>query len=333
MLYNFVNGMNDCANSIATTVSTRALSPRLAVLLAAVLNIAGAFVSTEVAKTIGKGVVNPDVIMADKTVTDPVTLGIVIMLAAVLGAAIWGFGCTHFGIPISITHALVGGLFGAGIVGYGFDCINMDGITLIMLAMVISPIVGFAGAYIMMVLVYRISVGMHPSKATSVYKKLQVVSASWMAFSHGFNDTQNAMGVITATLLFAGKLTPTPGDPFPVPVWVILSSAAVMGLGTYIGGWSVIKTMGMGIVNLKPIHGFTAETAAGSVIAGCSFFGAPISTTHVISTSIMGVGSVRKLSGVKWGTAFNIVLTWIFTLPGAAIIGAGSFFLLKMFFL
>ena len=333
MLYNFVNGMNDCANSIATTVSTRALSPRLAIMLAAALNIAGAFVSTEVAKTIGKGVVNPDIIIKDATIADPVTLGVVIILAAVLGAAIWGFGCTYFGIPISITHALVGGLFGAGIVGYGFSCINMNGIYLIMAAMIVSPIAGFIGAYMMMVFIYWISIKMHPTKATSVYKKLQVVSAGWMAFSHGFNDTQNAMGVITAVLISAKWITLSSPDEFPVPVWVIISSAGVMGLGTYIGGWGVIKTMGMGIVNLKPIHGFTAETAAGSVIAGCSWIGAPISTTHVISTSIMGVGAVRKLSGVKWGTASNIVLTWVLTLPGSAAISAGSFFILKLFFL
>jgi PiT family inorganic phosphate transporter len=323
-IYNFVNGMNDCANSIATTVSTRVLSPRVAVLLAGVLNIAGAFISTEVAKTIGKNIIDPDVLARAQ---GGQMLGIVIILAGVLGAAIWGAICTYKGIPISLTHSLVGGLIGAALVGFGTGCLKSVGIYLILAAMIISPIAGFIGAYFMMIIIYRLSFRMHPRIANFVYGKLQILSAAWMAFSHGFNDTQNAMGVIAASLLYAGFY-----NEFTVPVWVILLSAVVMGAGTYIGGWRVIKTMGMGICDLKPIHGFTAETSAGTVIAGCSWFGAPISTSHVISTAIMGVGATKKLSAVRWGIVGNILLTWLLTMPGAAIIGACAFWFLDLFF-
>lgn len=295
--------MNDCANAIATTVSTRALSPRLAILLAATLNIAGAFITTAVAKTIGKGIVAPDAI--DQW----------ILVAALLGATIWSAFCTYYGIPVSITHALVGGLIGAAFAAEGADIILMAGIKKVLLAMVLGPLAGFVGAYIMMVVIYWLAKNANPHKASRFFLRGQIFSASFMALSHGANDTQNAMGIITIALV-AGKFL----DSFVVPTWVILGSGLFMGLGTYIGGWKVIKTMGMKMVKLRPVHGFSAETSASLSIIVHTLFGAPMSTTHVISTAVMGVGASERLSRVKWGVAFHIIVAWILTMPFAALI-------------
>ncbi len=312
--YDFYNGMNDCANAIATTVSTRALSPRMAILLAASLDIVGAFITTEVAKTIGKGILAPEAMTQW------------VLIAALLGAILWSAVCTHLGIPISITHSLVGGLIGAGTIAFGFKIIQMAGIKKVLFGMLLSPIAGFIVGFFLMILMMWLSRNAHPSRARKFFLRTQILSASFMALSHGANDTQNAMGIITAALLWIGAL-----DTFHVPLWVILGSGISMGLGTYIGGWKVIQTMGMKMVKLRPIHGFSAETSAAASILAATFLGAPISTTQVMSTSVMGVGASDRLYKVKWDLAFNIVVTWILTIPGAAAIAALLFFLINFF--
>jgi PiT family inorganic phosphate transporter len=312
-IYDLINGMNDCANSIATTVSTRALRPFQAVLLAAILNIIGALITTEVAKTIGKGIVDP------KSVTGTV------LVSSLIGANLWAGLATHFGIPISITHSLVGGILGAGIFAKGLKVVNIKGVTKIFWAMIISPIAGFISGLFLMFSILWIFRKVAPDKLTKLFRNFQIVSASFMALSHGMNDTQNAMGIITATLVSLGFL-----PEFKVPLWVILGSAFFMGLGTFLGGWRVIKTMGMKIVKLRTPHGFSAETSSALVIIIASLLGLPISTTHVISTAIMGVGATEKLSAVKWGVAFHIVLTWIFTIPGAAVFAGLTYKVLSL---
>ncbi|RJQ08011.1 MAG: anion permease [Bacillota bacterium] len=307
--YDFYNGMNDAANAIATTVSTRALRPGQAIALARTFNVIGAFATTAVAQTIGKGIVDPA--MVDRGV----------WIAALVGAILWSAVCTHQGIPISITHSLVGGIVGAAWVGYGFGIVKWAGLTKVFWGLLLSPLVGFAGAYLVMIAVLWLFRRVPPSKANRFFRFGQIASASFMAFAHGSNDTQNAMGMITAALVAAGFL-----NTFKVPWWVIIGSAVFMGLGTSIGGWKVIRTLGMRVAKIEPPEGFSAETAAASSIIGATLLGAPISTTHVISTAVMGVGATRRLSAVRWGVARDIVLTWLLTFPGAAIGGAVTYF-------
>jgi PiT family inorganic phosphate transporter len=311
--YDFYNGMNDAANAIATTVSTRALTPRQAIILARTMNILGAFLTTEVAKTMGKGVV------------DPASMDQLVVIAALAGASGWSALCTFFGIPISITHALVGGILGGAIIGKGFAVINLAGIQKIIIAMILSPLAGFLGGFILMIVIFWLFRKALPAKVNKGFKYGQIVSAALMSLSHGSNDTQNAMGVITAALLVGGFI-----DSFHVPVWVIIGSALFMGLGTSVGGWKVIKTMGMRLVKLKPVHGFTAEFTSAAVIMISTLLGAPVSTTHVISTSIMGVGSTQRLSAVRWGIASNIVLTWFLTFPGSALMAIIVYWVLRI---
>ncbi len=311
--YDFFNGMNDAANAIATTVATRALTPSQAIAVARTMNVLGAFLSTEVAKTMGKGVV------------DPAVMDQVVVISSLVGASLWSAGCTFLGIPISITHAMVGGIIGAAWTAHGASVIKLAGLKKIVTAMFLSPIVGFVVGYLLLVLIYWIVRNSMPSRVNKFFRFGQIASASFMALSHGANDTQNAMGIITAALLVGGFI-----KEFHVPTWVIIGSALFMGLGTSVGGWRVIRTMGMKMVKLRPAHGFTAEFSAGAVILVASLLGAPISTTHVISTAIMGVGATHRLSAVRWGVAFHIVVTWILTIPGAALVSAGTFELLKL---
>ncbi len=303
--YDLYNGMNDAANAIATTVSTRALTPAQAITLAWVFNIIGAFLTTRVAATMGKGIV------------DPTTVDQSVWIAALIGAIVWSAICTHYGIPISITHAMVGGIIGSAALGYGLGILKWAGIKKVLLGLMLSPLAGFVVAYLMMLAVLWLFKGMRPRKANRLFRYGQIVSASFMAFAHGSNDTQNAMGMITASLVAAGFLS-----DFVVPVWVIFGSAFFMGLGTAVGGWRVIKTLGMKMAKIDPSQGFTAETASAASIVASTMFGAPISTTHVISTAVMGVGATRRLSAVRWGIARDIVITWIFTIPGAAAVSA-----------
>jgi PiT family inorganic phosphate transporter len=312
LVYDFFNGFNDCANAIATTVSTRALSPRAAIIMAWVLNFFGALSHTAVATTVGKGVI------------DPQHVSLALVLVALIGASVWTGMASVSGIPVSVTHSLIGGLLGAGIVASGFEIILLQGINKILLAMILSPIFGFLGGLLLIVVVSWVFKNSSFRTVNRRFKRWQILSAAWMAFSHGMNDAQNAMGVIAMALVSYGALV-----TFEVPLWVMIVCASAMALGTSVGGWKVIKTMGSKVFKLQPVHGFSAETSAAAVIAGMSLLGAPISTTHVISTAIMGSGSSRRLSAVRWGLVRNIVIAWIVTIPAAGAIAALLYFVFQ----
>lgn len=315
LVFDFFNGVNDCANAIATCVSTKALSPRSAITMAYALNFLGALSHTAVAATFGKGIIDPE------------RTSLVLILAALVGAALWTAIASYQGIPISVTHSLVGGLLGAGIAAAGTKIIMFGGMKKILLAMVFSPLAGFLGGSLLILLLYWAFRRATPHKINVNFRRLQVLSAAWMSFSHGMNDAQNAMGIITMALVTYGFL-----PFFKVPIWVMIACATAMALGTSIGGWRVIKTMGKKVFDLKPVHGFAAETSASIVISAMSLIGAPISTTHVISTAIMGVGSTKRLSAVRWGIVRNIVIAWIITIPAAGVAAAISYLLFSKIF-
>jgi PiT family inorganic phosphate transporter len=314
LVYDFFNGFNDCANAIATTISTRALPPRHAIIMARTLNFLGALSHTAVAATIGKGVVDPEYV------------SLPLIFAALIGASAWTAFASFSGIPVSVSHSLIGGLLGAGIVAAGFKVVVMHGIEKIVLAMLISPFFGFLGGLLLIVILSWLFKNSAYRKVNRHFRRLQILSAAWMSFSHGMNDAQNAMGIITMALVSYGALA-----TFKVPLWVMVACATAMGLGTSMGGWKVIKTMGSKVFKLQPVHGFSAETSAAAVIAGMSLFGIPISTTHVISTAIMGSGSSQRLSAVRWGIVKNIVITWIITIPASGIVAALCYLIIKTF--
>ncbi len=314
LLFDFSNGWHDCANAVATVVSTRVLSPLTAVLMAGVLNIAGAFFSTAVAKMIGGGIVFPDAI------TNTVVAG------AMGGAILWNFLTLMLGLPTSSSHALIGGLVGSAVAHGGWMVVQFNGLRKVLEAMILSPLLGFGIGFLLMVMVSWIFFRVHRGVATKVFSRLQIVSASFMAFSHGSNDAQKVMGVITLALVTSGHLTST-----EVPTWVIVACALAMGLGTMVGGWRIIRTLGIKMVKLEPVHGFAAETAAASVLLFTAHFGLPVSTTHTITSAILGVGSTKRLSAVRWGVTSKIFSAWVFTLPGAALLGAGVYALLASF--
>lgn len=311
--YDFFNGANDCANSIATTVSTRALSPMIAVLLASILNISGAFITTKVAATIGKGVIVPQLITQS------------ILIATLVGAVAWAGFSTRFGLPISITHALIGGLIGAGFIADGLTALNWKTITWIISAMFLAPILGFiVGGFIIFLLawIFRKS---RPDKVNEFFRRGQVFSSSFVSLVHGMNDTQNAMGIITIALVSQGFIS-----TFHVPWWVILGSGMFMGLGTSFGGWKVIKTLGSKIANIDPVHGFTAEFSSATISLLNTLVGLPISTTQVLSSSLIGSVAIQKRRALRWHIAQNIFLTWIITIPGAALLSSLTYVLLKI---
>ncbi len=315
LVYDFFNGFNDCANAIATTVSTRALSPRHAIILARTLNFFGALSHTAVAATIGKGVI------------DPKYVDLPLVLTALIGASAWTAFSSFSGIPVSVSHSLVGGLLGAGLVAAGFKIVVLQGIKKITIAMLVSPILGFLGGMLLIIIISWVFKDSAPRKLNRHFRHLQILSAAWMSFSHGMNDAQNAMGIITMALISYGAIA-----TFKVPLWVMLACATAMGLGTSMGGWKVIKTMGSKVFKLQPVHGFSAETSAAAVIAGMSLFGVPISTTHVISTAIMGSGSSQRLSAVRWGLVKNITIAWIITIPASAAVAALLYFITRFLF-
>jgi PiT family inorganic phosphate transporter len=298
VLFDVSNGWNDSANAIATVVSTRVLSPLKAVSMAAVMNILGAFFSTAVAKTIGEGLVSPD------AVTNSV------VVSALVTAFLWNAGMTRLGMPISCSHALIGGLIGASIAFGGAGILHLDGIRKVFLSLLFSPVIGLFFGYLVMKLLLVLVGNFSPGSVNRSFGRLQLFSSAFMAFSHGSNDAQKAMGVITLALVSSGYL-----HSLEVPVWVILVCGVAMGLGTAFGGWRVIKTLGVNMLKLQPIHGFAAETSAAATIIVASHFGLPVSTTHVITTAIMGVGATKRFSAVRWGLARKILLAWIFTLP------------------
>ena len=302
-VFDFINGFHDTANAIATSVSTRVLSPKVAVSMAAILNIAGAFAGTAVAKMVGSGLVE----------TASVTQ--VTVVSALLSAIIWDLITWYFGLPTSSSHAILSSLVGAAIATSGSGVIIQKGVYKILGGLFLSPIVGLVLGFLLMHLLILIFKRSSPSLVSKIFNRSQVLSAAYMAFSHGNNDAQKTMGIITMALVSYYKL-----PDFHVPVWVITLCATAMGLGTAFGGWKIIKTLGVKLVNLKPIHGFAAEASAATVIEVASHFGLPLSTTHIISSTIMGVGASKRLSAVRWGVGGNIVLAWLITLPACAVL-------------
>ena len=298
LVFDFVNGFHDAANAIATSVATRVLSPRNAIIMAATLNFVGAMTGTAVAKTVGSGLVSLDAI-------NQVTI-----LCALISAIAWDLITWYFGLPTSSSHALMASLVGASVATAGWGVVIGTGLNKILLALVFSPLIGFALAFLMMVVLMHVFKPVAPSRVTAITQRLQVASAAYMAFSHGNNDAQKSMGIITAALVSFYSLS-----VFTVPTWVIVSCAVAMGLGTAAGGWRIIKTLGLRLTALRPIHGFAAETIAATVIEIMSRLGIPISTTHTISSAVMGVGATKRLSAVKWGVGAEIVVAWILTLP------------------
>ncbi|MDF2522535.1 MAG: phosphate/sulfate permease [Clostridiales bacterium] len=314
LVFDFINGFHDTANSIATSVSTRVLSPTQAILMAAVLNFIGALMSEKVAKTISKGLVSG-------------TLPQFVIIATLISAIIWNLVTWYFGIPSSSSHALIGGLIGASIAyASSLDIVTWSGVlNKVLIPLVTSPVIGFVFGYIIMSLLYSILRRASQSLVNRWASKLQILSAAFMAFSHGNNDAQKSMGIITLALVSANVISQDHG----VPVWVKLSCAISMALGTSIGGWKIIKTMGVNMIKLQPINGFAAETGAAIVIEAMTSMGAPVSTTHVISSSIMGVGASKRLSAVRWALARNIVWAWVLTIPITMLMGALITILLK----
>jgi PiT family inorganic phosphate transporter len=304
LIFDYINGMHDSANAIATVVSTRVLSPRIALLMAALLNFGGAFLSTAVAKTIGKGIVDPTLVTHS------------IVAASLLAAIFWNLLTWYYGIPSSSSHALIGGLIGAVISAHGFDSLNGKGVLNIVKTLFLSPLVGFAGGAVIMIALMWMFHKSPAGKVNRWFKHLQLVSASFMAFSHGSNDAQKAMGIITLALVSMGYMHG--GKDFHVPTWVVFLCATAMALGTAAGGWRIIKTMGVKMIRLAPVHGFAAETAAAATILTATHFGMPVSTTHVISSSIMGVGSAKRASAVRWEIAGQMGMAWILTIPCTA---------------
>ncbi len=306
LLFDFLNGMNDAANSIATVVSTRVLPPKLAVLWAAFFNFVAAFgFGVHVAMTIGKGIV--DVSVVDNY----------LILSALLGAITWTHICTHFGLPISVSHALIGGLAGCGVTKAGFGALVIGGLSKVLLFIFLAPLLGMVMGYLLMVAVTWVVRKKSPYRVDRAFRIGQLVSSAAYSLGHGTNDAQKTMGIIALVLYTSGYL----GDTFYVPTWVIIAAYAAIGLGTYFGGWRVIRTLGMKLTHLRPIGGFCAEGAAATMLVGTALGGIPVSTTHTIAGAIMGVGSTRRLSAVKWGVAGRIVWAWILTIPTSAAMG------------
>lgn len=317
LIFDFTNGAHDCANAIATVVSTKVLTPRVAVSLAAALNLIGALLGTEVAHTLGTGIVRPELVMGSH----------ILVLAALIGAIAWNSITWYFGIPSSSSHALIGGLMGAAFADAGPSALNLMSIVKKVIApLLISPLAGFTVGFLMMVGISIAFFRVDRRFVNRFFRKSQMASAGIMALSHGLNDAQKTMGVITLALLIFGKI-----DVVHVPLWVKLACALAMAAGTAVGGWKIVKTMGHKIFKLEPVHGFAAETSAAMVIGCASAFGAPISTTHTITACIFGVGSTKRLSAVRWGIAGHLIIAWVLTIPASAAVGAVSFLLLEAF--
>ena len=311
--FDYINGFHDTANAIATSVATRALRPQYALLMAAFFNFFGAFAGTAVAKTIGAGLVD------EKTTSQ------VIVAAALIGAITWNLITWRLGLPSSSSHALIGGLLGATAIAVGTGAFKWDGIiNKVLIPLVTSPVVGFIGAFLLMVLLLWIFQSRSRKSMATGFRRLQVFSAGYMAFAHGSNDAQKTMGIITLALFSAGVIPTT-----DVPLWVIVVAASAISLGTATGGWRIMNTMGHKVVKLEPVHGFAAETTAATVLLVTARLGMPVSTTHVISSAIMGVGSSKGLKGVHWGVARRILVAWVLTIPAAASIGALSWVVLN----
>ena len=312
VIFDYINGFHDTANAIATSVATRALDPRAAIAMATAFNFIGAFAGTAVAKTVGAGLVD------EHTSTSAV------IAAALVGAIVWNLITWYLGLPSSSSHALIGGLFGSTLLAAGPGAFKIDGIIgKVIFPMVSSPLIGFLGAMALVVLLFWLFRRAPRRPMTTVFRRLQILSAGFMAFSHGSNDAQKTMGIITLALFSAGLLTTV-----DVPAWVIVIAASALSLGTAIGGWRIMHTMGHRVVKLEPVHGFAAETTAATVLLTTAHFGMPVSTTHVIAAAIMGVGSAHGVRGVRWGVARSILAAWVITIPAAGFVAALSWLVL-----
>lgn len=305
LVFDYVNGFHDTANVIATSVSTKALQPRQAIIIATSFNFMGALMGTAVAKTIGSGIVKSE--FASDWV----------LVAALAGAIAWNIITWYIGIPSSSSHALIGGLVGAAISAFGIDSVQWSGFIKILAVLISSPVLGMGVGALVMVILFWIFRFSDSFRINKIFLKLQILSACMMAFAHGSNSTQKSMGIITLALVAAGLLS-----DFTVPTWVILACACAMACGTAVGGWRIIRTMGGKIFRLEPINGFAADFSSALVIYSASLMGMPVSTTHVVSSAIMGVGAAKRVSGVRWETAQNIVTAWLVTIPSAGLIGA-----------
>ena len=313
LLFDFANGFNDSANAIATVVSTRVMSPLAAVAMAGVMNFAGAVSGTAVAKTVGKGVVDPD------------SITLLTVAGGVAAAALWVLVASRLGLPVSGSHSLIAGVAGAGIAQAGFGVLVWSGIRKILLGLAFSPVFGLTAGFLIMLAIYWIFRSVTPAMITAIFGKLQILTAAAVAFSHGSNDAQKTMGIITLALFVNGRI-----DTFDVPLWVVFAAGGMISLGTYMGGARVIRTLGVRIVTMRPVHGFAAESAAASIIEVASRTGIPVSTTHVITSAILGMGSTRRLSAVRWGVARGIVYAWVLTFPICGLLGAGLYYLARL---
>jgi PiT family inorganic phosphate transporter len=312
--FDFTNGFHDTANAVATSISTRAMTPGVAVLLSALLNLAGAVIAiellhTHVSNTIG-GLVAPKAGVA-----------LPMIIAALIAAIAWNLVTWRLGLPSSSSHALIGALVGMGIVGYGVSAVKWGQVVPVVLALVTSPVAGLVLAYLFAVLLFNVFRRALPGNANRRFRLLQILSGSFVSFSHGANDAQKTMGVMTLALIATHHLTAHGKFPEP-PLWVVLAAASAIGLGTYAGGWRIIRTLGMRVIKLEPVDGFAAQTMAAAVIQGATQLALPVSTTHVVSGAVMGAGVTRRPGAVRWGIARNIMVAWVLTIPATAAIAA-----------
>jgi inorganic phosphate transporter, PiT family len=308
LAFDFTNGFHDTANVVATSISTRAMPPRIAVGFASIFNFVGAFLSLKVAATVGKDIVDSD------------SISMTIVFAGLIGAIAWNLATWYFGLPSSSSHALIGGLVGSAFAAHGADAILGDGLLgKVVLPAVIAPILAFMVAGAAIIAAYSIVARQRPGPVNRGFRVGQVLSSGLLALSHGTNDAQKTMGIITLALVAHGNISP---DHFHVPDWVVISAASAIALGTYTGGWRIIRTMGSRIIKMDPAQGFAAQGAGAAVILAASHAGYPLSTTHVISGGVMGAGAAKRVSAVRWGVAGNIVVAWILTIPASASIGA-----------
>jgi PiT family inorganic phosphate transporter len=315
LVFDFINGFHDAANSIATVVSTRVLTPLQAVVWAAFFNFVAAFgFGVQVATTVGKGVVHADVI--DHRV----------ILAGLVGAIVWDLITWWWGLPTSSSHALIGGFAGAGVAKAGFGSLVASGLVKIGVFMVLAPLIGFVVGFLMMLLTFWVFRRQTPGRVDRVFRRGQLLSAAAYSLGHGTNDAQKTMGIIAVLLFSTGHL----GREFYVPFWVIMAAHASLALGTMAGGWRIVRTMGMRITKLRPVGGFSAETAGAVTLIGTALAGIPVSTTHTISGAIMGVGAIQRFSAVRWGVAGRILWAWILTIPAAAVVAAATWLLLRL---
>jgi PiT family inorganic phosphate transporter len=309
LFFDFTNGFHDTANSIATSVSTHALSPRAAVISSAILNFIGAFFFFKVAATVATGIVNPE------------TITLKVVLAGLVGAITWNLITWYLGLPSSSSHALIGGIIGSSVAATGsFDVVNWNGLKeKVLIPSLLAPTIGFLGALLLMTVTLWLIHRRAPGMVNRLFRRLQLVSGGFVAFTHGTNDAQKTMGIITLALIASGDLE---AEPFHVPTWVIVSAATAMALGTYAGGWRIIRTLGQRIAKLDPPQGFAAQTSTAAILWFTARHGFPVSTTQTISGSVLGAGASTRLSAVRWGVAGNILVAWILTIPSAGLVGA-----------